>query len=193
MNLPNKLTVFRAVMVPVFLAVFFVEQIPARFILSALIFAGLSFTDMLDGKIARKNGLVTNFGKFLDPLADKILVISALVAMTVLKTGNEAALICWLVGVIIILAREFMVSALRLVSVEQGSVIAANMWGKVKTVTQFLSIIIILTIEQLFVWFPALPAEIRIIGDVLFALSVLATIVSGVIYVKQNAANIGEM
>ena len=193
MNLPNKLTVFRAVMVPVFLAVFFVEQIPARFILSALIFAGLSFTDMLDGKIARKNGLVTNFGKFLDPLADKILVISALVAMTVLKTGNEAALICWLVGVIIILAREFMVSALRLVSVEQGSVIAANMWGKVKTVTQFLSIIIILTIEQLFVWFPALPAEIKIIGDVLFALSVLATIVSGVIYVKQNAANIGEM
>ena len=193
MNLPNKLTVFRAVMVPVFLAVFFVEQIPARFILSALIFAGLSFTDMLDGKIARKNGLVTNFGKFLDPLADKILVISALVAMTILKVGNNAALICWLVGVIIILAREFMVSALRLVSVEQGNVIAANMWGKVKTVTQFLSIIIILVIEQLYAWMPNLPAEIRIIGDVLFALSVLATIVSGVVYVKQNAANIGEM
>ena len=193
MNLPNKLTVFRAVMVPVFLAVFFVEQIPARFLLSALIFAGLSFTDMLDGKIARKNGLVTNFGKFLDPLADKILVISALVAMTILKVGNNAALICWLVGVIIILAREFMVSALRLVAVEQGNVIAANLWGKVKTVTQFLSIIIILAIEQLYAWMPNLPAEIRIIGDVLFALSVLATIVSGVVYVKQNAANIGEM
>ena len=193
MNTPNKLTVFRAAMVPVFLAVLLIEAIPARFLLSAIVFGGLSLTDMIDGKIARKRGLITNFGKFLDPLADKILVISALVAMTVLKISNTESLICWLIGIIIILAREFMVSALRLVCVEQGNVIAANIWGKVKTVTQFITILVILAIEQLLQWFPAVPAEIRIVGDVCFAVSVLATVVSGVIYLKQNASGISEM
>lgn len=193
MNTPNKLTVFRAAMVPVFLAVLLIEAIPARFLLSAIVFGGLSLTDMIDGKIARKRGLITNFGKFLDPLADKILVISALVAMTVLKISNTESLIFWLIGIIIILAREFMVSALRLVCVEQGNVIAANIWGKVKTVTQFITILVILTIEQLLQWFPAVPAEIRIVGDVCFAVSVLATAVSGVIYLKQNASGISEM
>ena len=193
MNTPNKLTVFRAVMVPFFVAALLITAIPSNYLIAGLIFGGLSLTDMIDGKMARKRGLVTNFGKFLDPLADKILVISALVTMTVLKTGTKAELICWLVGIIIILAREFMVSALRLVCVEQGNVIAANMWGKVKTVTQFVTILVILLIEQLVSWFPALPAEIKIIGDVFFAVSVLATVVSGVVYVKQNASGINEM
>ncbi len=193
MNTPNKLTVFRAAMVPVFLAVLLIEAIPARFLLSGIIFGGLSLTDMIDGKMARSRGLITNFGKFLDPLADKVLVISALVGMTVLKTSSQTALICWLVGIIIILAREFMVSALRLVCVEQGNVIAANIWGKVKTVTQFITILVILVIEQLLSWFPVLPDWLRAIGDVAFALSVVATVVSGIIYVKQNAGGIGEM
>ena len=193
MNTPNKLTVFRAVMVPFFLAGLLIDKIPANFFLAGLIFGGLSLTDMIDGKLARKRGLITNFGKFLDPLADKVLVISALVGMTVLKTGSKSTLICWLVGIIIILAREFMVSALRLVCVEQGNVIAANIWGKVKTVTQFITILVILLIEQLIEWFPVLPSEIRIIGDVFFLVSVIATVVSGVIYVKQNASGIGEM
>lgn len=192
MNTPNKLTVFRAVMVPVFLAVLLIEAIPARFLLSGLIFGGLSLTDMIDGKMARKHGLVTNFGKFLDPLADKVLVISALVGMTVMKTYSKTTFILWLVGIIIILAREFMVSALRLVCVEQGNVIAANMWGKVKTVTQFIAILVILALEQAIIWF-SLPASLRIIGDVCFYVCVLATIVSGIIYLKQNASGIGEM
>ncbi len=193
MNTPNKLTVFRAVMVPFFVAALLITAIPSNYLVAGLIFGGLSLTDMIDGKMARSRGLVTNFGKFLDPLADKILVISALVTMTVLKTATKAELICWLIGIIIILAREFMVSALRLVCVEQGNVIAANIWGKVKTVTQFITILVILLIEQLLAWFPALPAEIKIIGDVFFAVSVLATVVSGVIYVKQNASGINEM
>lgn len=193
MNTPNKLTVFRAVMVPVFLAVLLIEAIPARFLLSGLIFGGLALTDMIDGKMARKYGLITNFGKFLDPLADKVLVVSALVGMTVLKTYSNAAFVFWLIGIIIILAREFMVSALRLVCVEQGNVIAANMWGKVKTVTQFVAILLILAIEQALAWFPVLPEWLRLIGDFAFGLCVLATIVSGIIYVKQNASGIGEM
>ncbi|MEE1279411.1 MAG: CDP-diacylglycerol--glycerol-3-phosphate 3-phosphatidyltransferase [Oscillospiraceae bacterium] len=193
MNTPNKLTVFRAVMVPVFLAVLLIETIPARFLLSGLVFGGLALTDMIDGKMARSRGLITNFGKFLDPLADKVLVVSALVGMTVLKTYSKVALICWLLGIIIILAREFMVSALRLVCVEQGNVIAANIWGKVKTVSQFVAILLILALEQLLSWFPALPEGLRLIGDAAFGICVLATIVSGVIYLKQNAAGIGEM
>ena len=101
MNTPNKLTVFRAVMVPVFLAVLLIEAIPSRFLLSGLIFGALSLTDMIDGKMARKRGLVTSFGKFLDPLADKILVVSALIGMTVLKADNKLQLILWLLGIII--------------------------------------------------------------------------------------------
>lgn len=193
MNTPNKLTVFRAAMVPVFLAVLLIPAIPARFLLAGLVFGGLALTDMIDGKMARKHGLITNFGKFLDPLADKVLVVSALVGMTVLKTYSNAALIFWLIGIIIILAREFMVSALRLVCVEQGNVIAANIWGKVKTVTQFIAILLILAIEQALAWFPILPDWLKIVGDVAFGICVFTTIVSGIIYLKQNASGIGEM
>ena len=193
MNTPNKLTVFRAVMVPFFLAVLLIEAIPARFLLSGIIFGGLSLTDMIDGKMARSRGLVTNFGKFLDPLADKVLVVSALIGMTVIKTDSKAELIFWLIGIIIILAREFMVSGLRLVCVEQGNVIAANMWGKVKTVTQMVAILLILALEQLVAWFPAIPSQILYIGDAAFGICVIATVVSGVIYLKQNASGIGNM
>lgn len=193
MNTPNKLTVFRAAMVPLFLAVLLIDSIPCNFLLAGLVFGGLSLTDMIDGKMARERGLVTNFGKFLDPLADKVLVISALVGMTVIKTASKAALLCWLIGIIIILAREFMVSALRLVCVEQGNVIAANIWGKVKTVTQMVAILVILAIEQLLEWFPQIPAELRAVGDICFLVCVISTVVSGIIYIKQNASGIGEM
>lgn len=193
MNTPNKLTVFRAVMVPVFLAVLLIEAIPARFLISGLVFGALSLTDMIDGKMARKHGLVTNFGKFLDPLADKILVISALVGMTVIKSDTKAELLVWLIGIVIILAREFMVSALRLVCVEQGNVIAANIWGKVKTVTQMVAILVILALEQLVAWFPSIPKEILYFGDFCFIVCIISTVVSGIIYLKQNSANIGEM
>lgn len=186
MNTPNKLTVFRAVMVPVFLAVLLIEGIPSRFLLSGLIFGALSLTDMIDGKMARKRGLVTSFGKFLDPLADKILVVSALVGMTVLKTNSKLQLILWLLGIIIILAREFMVSGVRLLCAEQGNVVAANIWGKIKTVTQFIAILLILALEQLVAWFDFLPKEILIIGDIAYYICIFFTVVSGIIYLKQN-------
>ncbi len=186
MNTPNKLTVFRAVMVPVFLAVLLIEGIPSRFLLSGLIFGALSLTDMIDGKMARKRGLVTSFGKFLDPLADKILVVSALVGMTVLKANNKLQLILWLLGIIIILAREFMVSGVRLLCAEQGNVVAANIWGKIKTVTQFIAILLILALEQLVAWFEFLPKEILLIGDIAYYICIFFTVVSGVIYLKQN-------
>lgn len=193
MNTPNKLTVFRAVMVPFFLATLLIEQIPARFLISGLVFAALSITDAIDGKMARSRGLVTNFGKFLDPLADKILVVSALVGMTVFKCDTKTEFLIWIIGLVIILAREFMVSALRLVCVEQGNVIAANIWGKVKTVTQMTAILVILALEQLLNWFPVLPRELSFVGDVFYLISVIATVVSGVIYIKENAKSIGEM
>ena len=186
MNTPNKLTVFRAVMVPVFLAVLLIEGIPSRFLLSGLIFGALSLTDMIDGKMARKRGLVTSFGKFLDPLADKILVVSALVGMTVIKANNKLQLILWLLGIIIILAREFMVSGVRLLCAEQGNVVAANIWGKIKTVTQFIAILLILALEQLVAWFEFLPKEILLIGDIAYYICIFFTVVSGVIYLKQN-------
>lgn len=186
MNTPNKLTVFRAVMVPVFLAVLLIEGIPSRFLLSGFIFGALSLTDMIDGKMARKRGLVTSFGKFLDPLADKILVVSALVGMTVLKANNKLQLILWLLGIIIILAREFMVSGVRLLCAEQGNVVAANIWGKIKTVTQFIAILLILALEQLVAWFEFLPKEILLIGDIAYYICIFFTVVSGVIYLKQN-------
>lgn len=193
MNTPNKLTVFRAVMVPVFLAVLLIEAIPARFLIAGLVFGALSLTDMIDGRMARKHNLVTNFGKFLDPLADKILVVSALVGMTVIKSDTKTELLVWLIGIVIILAREFMVSALRLVCVEQGNVIAANIWGKVKTITQMVAILVILALEQLVAWFPQIPSEILYFGDFCFIVCVISTVVSGIIYLKQNSAHIGEM
>ena len=193
MNIPNKLTVFRAAMVPIFIAIFLIEELPARLLISAVVFSALCLTDYIDGKIARTKGIVTNFGKFLDPLADKVLVVSALVIMTTLKTYSKPVFIFWLIGIIIILIREFMVSALRLICVEQGNVIAANIWGKVKTVSQFLSIIVILLTEQILAWWPEVPSEIRIVGDAMYAICVVATIVSGLIYLKQNASGIGEM
>ena len=193
MNTPNKLTVVRAVMVPVFLAVLLIEATPARFLIAGLVFGALSLTDMIDGRMARKKGLVTNFGKFLDPLADKILVVSALVGMTVIKSDTKTELLVWLIGIVVILAREFMVSALRLVCVEQGNVIAANIWGKVKTITQMVAILVILALEQLVTWFPQIPSEILYFGDFCFIVCVISTVVSGIIYLKQNSAHIGEM
>ena len=131
MNLPNKLTVMRMALIPVFLVFMLVESIPHRYLIAAVIFAAASFTDYLDGHIARRDGLVTNFGKLMDPLADKLLVFSALVCFIDLEMSS--ALI-----VFIILAREFLVTSVRLIAAEQGTVIAADIWGKMKTVSQII-------------------------------------------------------
>ena len=139
MNLPNKLTIFRVILIPVFIIALMSGIIPEpvnRYV-GVVIFCVASFTDYLDGHIARKYNLVTNFGKFMDPLADKLLVSSALICM--IELGFLPA---WIV--IIIISREFIITGFRLIAAEGGLVIAASWWGKIKTVTQMLMIILVL-------------------------------------------------
>ena len=142
MNLPNKLTIFRIILVPIMVIIPFlgitgtISGIPISWIIIDLIFILASITDKLDGYLARKNNQITTFGKFLDPLADKILVLTAMVLLV--ELGKIPA---WIP--IIVLAREFIVSGYRLVAVEKGGkVIAASKWGKLKTVTQMIAIIL---------------------------------------------------
>lgn len=142
MNLPNKLTIFRMILVPIMVAIPFLGiqgellTIPVEYWLVDLIFVIASITDKLDGYLARKNNEVTTFGKFLDPLADKILVLAAMVMLV-----EMSKLPAWIP--IIVLAREFVVSGYRLIAVEKGGkVIAASNWGKLKTVTQMIAIIL---------------------------------------------------
>ena len=191
MNLPNKLTVARIIMVPFFVVFLVNVTIPHHFLIAGLIFALASFTDLLDGKIARKRNLITNFGKFLDPLADKILVISALVCFVSLSLAE-----LWFV--LIIIAREFMVTSIRLIAVNTGEVIAANIWGKAKTVSQMVAIVGILIMQYLqeLINLSVMPSftvgqfssdtVFWFAGNVLVGIATLFTIISGVIYLKQN-------
>ena len=171
MNLPNKLTVLRVLMVPFF--VFFMLSDVAgegsKWI-ALLLFCGASFTDFLDGKIARSRNLITNFGKFMDPLADKLLVCSAMICLN--PSGKLSA---WFV--IIIIAREFIISGFRLVASDQGVVIAASYWGKFKTVAQMVMVIVLIA---------DLGGLFNIIGNVLIWVSLILTIVSLVDYVAKN-------
>ena len=137
MNLPNKLTILRVIMIPFFLVALLVDGIPAGKWVALAIFIIASFTDMLDGKIARKYNLITNFGKFMDPLADKLLVSAALIAL--IPLGKIPA---WIV--IVIISREFIISGFRLIASDNGIVIAASYWGKIKTVTQMVMIVLLI-------------------------------------------------
>lgn len=183
MNLPNKLTVIRICLVPFFVFFLLVESIPHRFLIALILFSVASYTDHLDGKIARKNGLITNFGKLMDPLADKILVMAALICFV--RLGLASA-----VCVIIVMFREFAVTSIRLIAVEQGKVIAANNWGKVKTVSQMVAIIIILLLQALNGFF-SIPDSAAVvfywIGQSLIYLSTFFTVVSGLIYARDSA------
>ena len=137
MNLPNKLTLMRVLLIPVFLVFFLIPAIPCHYLLAMLVFILASVTDALDGHLARKHNLVTNFGKFADPIADKVLVMTALACFV----DNQ------MIGVIpflIIMMREFTVSGLRLVAANSGTVIAAGFWGKLKTAFTMVTIIAIL-------------------------------------------------
>ena len=139
MNLPNKLTVLRVIMIPFFVVSLLAFYGEVRLLrnLAAAIFIVASLTDMLDGKIARKYNLVTNFGKFMDPLADKLLVCSALICL--IELGQLPS---WMV--IIIVSREFIISGFRLIAAEQGIVIAASYWGKFKTTFQMIAVILMI-------------------------------------------------
>lgn len=171
MNLPNKLTVLRVLMVPFF--VFFMLTDTggaANKWIALVIFCVASLTDMLDGKIARARNLVTNFGKFMDPLADKLLVCSAMICM--IPSGKLAA---WFV--IVIIAREFIISGFRLVASDNGIVIAASYWGKFKTVSQMAMIIVLIA---------DFGGIFDMIGTALIWVSLILTIISLIDYVAKN-------
>lgn len=183
MNLPNKLTIARIIATPIFMLTMLLD-FPGHFFVALVIFILASLTDLLDGKIARKRGLVTDFGKFLDPLADKMLTTAAYLGLI---AANACPGITWIV--FIVLFREFMITSLRLVAVQNGTVIAANMWGKAKTVCQMSAIIVTLFIAALVTVFnlPALVLNIfMIIITLLLWASAVLTVISGVVYMVQN-------
>ena len=194
MNLPNKLTIFRIILVPIMVIIPFlgitgtISGIPISWIIIDLIFILASITDKLDGYLARKNNQITTFGKFLDPLADKILVLAAMLIFVEAKS-----LPAWIP--IIVLFREFVVSGYRLIAVEKGGeVIAASIWGKIKTVTQMIAIILMfinINNTNIFGTFikgnlTGVELIINILATVFMLISVIATIFSGWDYVKNG-------
>ena len=171
MNLPNKLTILRVILIP-FFVVFMLFDITgaADKWIALVIFCVASLTDMLDGKIARKYNLVTNFGKFMDPLADKLLVCTALICLTSMNRLN-------VIVVLVIISREFIISGFRLVASDNGIVIAASYWGKFKTVSQ-MALIIVLIMDLGGVW--------NVVGTVLTWVALLLTVVSLIDYIAKN-------
>ncbi len=178
MNLPNKLTIFRVILIPFF--VFFLLypgfEGYGNYI-AAVIFVAASLTDFADGKIARKYNLVTNFGKFMDPLADKLLVCAAMICL--IETGQLAS---WIV--IVIISREFIISGFRLVASDNGVVIAASYWGKFKTTFQMLMIIVlVLDIDHVF---------FDVLGVILTYIALILTVISLIDYVVKNKSVLKE-
>ena len=172
MNLPNKLTLFRVILIP-----FFVFFLLAPYFegygnyIAVAVFIVASITDFLDGKIARKYNLVTNFGKFMDPLADKLLVSSALICLVALNK-----IPAWVV--IVIIAREFIISGFRLVAADNGVVIAGSYWGKFKTAFQMVTVIVLIL---------NIPGEVfAVIGTVLIYISLVLTVISLIDYIAKN-------
>ena len=181
MNLPNKLTVLRVLLIP-FFAVFVLLYIPYHWIWALVVFAAASITDMLDGKIARAQNLVTTFGKFLDPLADKLLVMTALITLCFERLIDPVA-------VIIILSREFMVTGLRLVVANEGVVVAAGIWGKLKTAFTMIALVAIMALQIFFPDSKGSPdlnwnSTIFLINEALIWVSVVLTVISGIKYLK---------
>lgn len=189
MNLPNKLTMLRIILVPFYIFFLLMPSIPHHYLIALIIFCAASYTDHLDGKIARKHNMITDFGKFADPLADKVMITAALACFVQLGLSDAVTLT-------IIISREFMVTAMRLVASSKGKVVAANIWGKAKTVSQIIAVILVLLLQYL--------AELDRIGVMHFAdregtvnafllagnialwISALLTVISGVIYIVQN-------
>ena len=171
MNLPNKLTMIRVILVPVFIVLLFMGQNNPIFKFLALaVFIIASLTDTLDGYIARSRNLVTNFGKFMDPLADKLLVCSALISF--IQIGTIPA---WVV--IIIISREFIISGFRLIASDKGVVIAASKWGKAKTVSQMITVILLIL---------DLPF-LKTVTNIMIIVMTVLTVVSLIDYIVKNA------
>ncbi|MBP3602855.1 MAG: CDP-diacylglycerol--glycerol-3-phosphate 3-phosphatidyltransferase [Lachnospiraceae bacterium] len=169
MNLPNKLTIFRVILIPFFIVFLLVPITPIDKWIALAIFIVASLTDFLDGYIARKHNLVTNFGKFMDPLADKLLVCSALICLVELERIPS-----WMV--ILIIAREFVISGFRLIASDNGVVIAASYWGKFKTTFQIIAVCLMIA---------NLPV-LQIVTDIVTWIAVILTVVSLIDYLVKN-------
>lgn len=184
MNLPNKLTLLRIILVPVYL-VFMYVNIPFRYTLALAVFLMASITDALDGNIARKHNLVTTFGKFADPLADKVLVLAALAALADIGNSPVNGIV-----ITIIAAREFMVSGLRLVTAEKGVVVAAGIWGKLKTAFTMVTIVVMQFWLMLQMDFgltdlsEGVTFGVYVVLSALVWISVFLTVMSGWVYLK---------
>ena len=188
MNLANKLTMIRILLVPVFLLFITVKNIPYGSIIATVIFIIASITDQLDGYIARSRNQITNFGKFMDPLADKLLVTAALVSLVELKLVASWA-------VVVILAREFAVSGLRTLAASNGKIIAASWWVKIKTVTQMVAILLLLLKVNIYTSVDAinfvdnnlfLNSFFTYVPEIIMYIAVLITIISGIDYFIKN-------
>lgn len=173
MNLANKLTILRIFLVPIFLLFMAVKDIPYGKEIAVLVFILAALTDKLDGYIARTRNQITNFGKFMDPLADKLLVTAALISLVELRV-----IYTWVA--MIIIAREFAVSGLRTIAASEGNIIAASWWGKIKTVVQIVAIIFAL------VFFNFNNYYLNLITTIAIGISVIVTIISGVDYFMKN-------
>lgn len=186
LNLPNKLTIIRILLTPIFLAVILWEALPHRFLIACLIFSIASITDAVDGKLARKNNEITNFGKFLDPIADKVLTTAALLAFMVMGLCN-----IWIV--MLVLTREFAIASIRMIAAAGGVVIPANVWGKIKTVSQMTFTILIMLLGEVYYiladfsteLLAKLP-ELSLISNILLWITAILTVISGVIYIKDS-------
>ena len=174
MNTPNKLSLLRILMIPIFCVCFY-WNFPYHYLVSAIIFVVAACTDFLDGYIARKQNIVTDFGKLMDPLADKLLVCAAMICLV--ETGQIPS---WVV--IIIISREFIISGFRLIASDNGIVIAASYWGKFKTVFQM--VMIVLMIADI--------AAIQIVTDIVMWIALVLTVVSLIDYLKKNWHVMGE-
>lgn len=205
MNLPNKLSLLRICLIPFFVAVYFLPYWWGALV-AVIIFALAAFTDFLDGYIARKYNLVTDLGKLLDPIADKILVCAALFCLAatnplqgISSGGNffaNGGYVIFAVSGTIILARELLISAVRMIAATKGVVVQANIYGKVKTVFQVISLPCLLLVRASQFEFCSGSAKffevLAYVGLSLYAIAVLLTILSGIIYLAQNKAVFAE-
>ena len=188
MNLPNKLTMLRIILVPFYIFFLLMPGIPHHYLIALIIFGAASYTDHLDGKIARKYNMITDFGKFADPLADKIMILAALACFVQLGLTNAVVLT-------VIVAREIMVTAMRLVASSKGKVVAANNWGKAKTISQIAAVLLVMIFQYILelgamglvnINTASLIPVFGLIGEIALWISALLTVISGVVYIVQN-------
>ena len=186
LNIPNILTIARIIITPFFLWIILSENLPHRFLIACIVFSIGAITDAVDGHLARKNNQITNFGKFLDPIADKVLTTSALLAFMSMGLCN-----IWIV--MLVLTREFAIASVRMIAAAGGVVIPANIWGKIKTVTQMVFTILIMLLGEVYFilensytqLFAKLP-DLSLVSNGLLWITAIFTVVSGAIYLIDS-------